>query len=245
MRQGILTLALAVSLAPAAADAGIYKCRGADGTVTYSQRPCSPNAEEVAVESRRSVPAGTTDCAHASHFADSVAWLMLQGLDKDEAIQEYGGPDALSAGAARLVNYVYLYDGTNGLSRDRLTALARAQCESGALGDVSCAELPVSYTRAGGGCEAEFRAREAEPKVDVFARNRERAMERTREAAALRAAQGEKMLEEYAAREAVRKCREPIQRELNNHQMAIDLGAHPSQRKHEMKRLRRQLSECQ
>ena len=245
MKHEILTLALAALLAPAAASAGIYKCTGADGSVTYSQRPCAPNAEPVAVESRRSTPAGTADCAHAAHFADSVAWLMLQGLDKDEAIDEYGGPDALSSGAARLVNYVYLYDGTNGMTRDRLTSLTRAQCESGALGDVSCANLPVSYTEAGGGCEAEFRARDAEPKVDVFARNRERAMARTREAAALRAAQGEKMLEEYAAREALRKCREPIQRELNQHQMAIDLGAHPSQRKHEMKRLRRQLAECQ
>lgn len=234
----------ALMLAAATASADVYRCTGPDGSTTFSQTPCSQSAERVAVESARPAARTSVDCRVAEPFARAVAKLMRQGLSKDETIAEFGGPQALRPGAERLVDYVYLYRDSRGMTQDRMVALTMAQCESGSLGDVSCAALPSGYTDAGGGCGGEFSAYDAEPQVDVFARNRARSEVRTREAAALQAEQSAKLQEDYARRERVRQCREKIQHEINLVEIQIQAGADPNSHRRTLQRLRADQKAC-
>lgn len=235
---------LAALLAAVTAHAAVYKCTGPDGSTTFSQTPCSDTAERVSIDT--ATPAGTRggDCRVAEPFARAVANLMRQGLTKTETIAEFGGPGAMQSGAQRLVNYVYLYQDSRNMTKDRMVTLTMAQCDSGSLGDVSCEALPESYTSAGGGCDGEFSAYDAEPRVDVFARNRERSYERAREAADLQAAQTAKMKDDYARRERVRQCRDAIQHKINDIEIRIQAGADPNGHRLALKRLREDQQAC-
>lgn len=235
---------LAAVLAASTADAAVYRCTAADGSTTFSQTPCSESAERISVDSAQPAGATTGDCSVADPFARAVANLMRQGLSKDETIAEFGGPSALQSGAGRLVNYVYIYQHSRNMTKDRMVTLAMAQCESGSLGNLSCEALPVSYTNAGGGCDGEFSAWDAEPRVDVFARNRSRSEARAREAAELQAEQSDKLQQEYARRERVRQCRDAIQHKINDIEIRIQAGADPNGHRLALKRLREDQQSC-
>lgn len=235
---------VAAALTAATAHADVYRCIDADGSTTFSQTPCSESAERVPVDTVQPAGSSTGDCRVAEPFARAVAKLMRQGLSKDETIAEFGGQDAMQSGAGRLVNYVYLYHDSRGMTQDRMVALTMAQCASGSLGDVSCEALPASYTGAGGGCDGEFSARDAEPQVDVFARNRQRSEARTREAAELMSAQSAQMQADYARRERSRKCRAAVQQKINLIEISIQAGADPNGHRLALKRLRDEQRKC-
>lgn len=237
-------LPVAMLLAAATAGADVYRCTAADGSTTFSQTPSSASAERVAVDAAPSAGTGSGDCRVAEPFARAVAKLMRQGLSRDETVAEFGGPGALQSGAGRLVDYVYLYRDSRGMTQDRMVTLTMAQCASGSLGDVSCEALPASYTDAGGGCDGEFSAWDAEPRVDVFARNRARSEARAREVAELRAAQSAKMQADYALRERSRKCRDAIQQKINRIEISIQAGADPNGHRLALKRLRDEQRKC-
>lgn len=169
---------------------------------------------------------------------------MRQGFTKEETIAEHGGAGEISPGTQKLINYVYLYRDTRGMSQDRVVALTAAQCESGSLGDVSCQALPSSYTRAGGGCDGEFSARAAEPQVDVFARNRAKSEARAREASQLQSAQIDKLKEDYERRERVRQCKQEKQTEIDKRELSIHAGADPNGHRLALQRLRSDMKKC-
>ncbi|NND54961.1 MAG: DUF4124 domain-containing protein [Gammaproteobacteria bacterium] len=238
------SLFLAALLAAATADAAVYRCTGADGATTYSQTPCSAAAERVVVDKAPGSTGTSADCRVAEPFSRAVAKMMKQRLSKDETIAEFGGPGALKSGAGRLVNYVYLYGASPNMTQERIVTLTMAQCGSGAFGDVSCPALPNAYTEAGGGCEGEFSEFDADPQVNVFARNREKSDARARERSEQMSAQTDKMKADYAQRERSRQCREAIQRKIDQIDISIQAGADPNGHKLPLRRLRKQQSEC-
>ena len=145
--------------------ADVFRCTGEDGSVTFSQTPCSKAAERVSVETGSTSTATSKNCKHAGHFSEAVARLMRQGMEKSDMLDEFGGADKFSRDSMRLVNYVYQFKSSGNVSPERIATLTTTQCETGTLGNVSCSALPEKYISAGGGCSKSFEPTSAAPQA--------------------------------------------------------------------------------
>ncbi len=226
------------------ASADVYRCTGEDGSVTFSQTPCSKAAERVSVDSGAPATATSKDCKHAGHFSDAVARLMQVGMEKSDVLDEFGGAEKFSRDSMRLVNYVYQFKSTKSITPERIATLTSTQCETGTLGDVSCAALPEKYTRAGGGCSKSFSPNSAAPQAfDFSAQNKVRA-KKDREKHEFIAEQGRKMAEQREHERKVSECRAEFQSRIDHIQGQMRMGSDPSRHRVELQRLERKMSEC-
>ena len=155
MRTALAAYLLMLAVTPVEVSAQVFKCKEADGTLTYSQTPCSEDPEpEVAAPSPEE-PVEQPDCTHARTFAFEAARSMQSGISSAELFQAFGGVDSLSRGAIGIVNYVYSFRTTEQVSAERIAGLTEIKCQAQALGDVSCETLPHQFTKRFGGCNAE------------------------------------------------------------------------------------------
>lgn len=148
MKDKVKTIAvLSVCFCSFPANADIFKCTDADGSVSYNQIPCpDPKTENGATASAQ-------DCAHANQFAHATARLMRGGASSSDVFDRYGGPDVVSRSTMSIINYVYGYRSSDDISSERIGALADAECRARSLGDVRCEALPMSYQNSIGGCD--------------------------------------------------------------------------------------------
>ena len=153
---GSALLAVAMLLCSYGVQADVYKCVDAEGVMTFSQVPCQGNPQAIKVDGagsdRNSEPA---DCRMAYRFAYQTAQSMQDGATSSEIFDRYGGLDSVSKGTLNLTNFVYGYRASNSMSAQRVAGLAQSMCQSGSLRNVSCEELPITFTDDMGGCDAE------------------------------------------------------------------------------------------
>jgi len=140
-------------LLSATAKAEIFKCVAENGELTYSQTPCPEIGTKVTVMK----PGGNfsdepADCEHARRFALDTAQKMKSGTGSSALFDSYGGLGALSKGSVGLISYVFGFRTNTDVSAVRVSALATAKCQARSFGDVSCEQLPISFTNGFGGC---------------------------------------------------------------------------------------------
>ncbi|MDJ0759598.1 MAG: DUF4124 domain-containing protein [Woeseiaceae bacterium] len=237
-------VSLLLVLAGAQATADVYRCTGEDGSVTFSQTPCSNAAELVSVETGTSATATSKNCKHAGHFSDAVARLMRQGMDKSDLLDQFGGADAFSRDSMRLVNYVYQFKSAQSMSRERIVSLTTTQCEAGTLGNVGCSALPEKYTQAGGGCSSRFSPGTAAPQAFTFGAANAARAKRDREMHEKTAEQGRKMAEQREKDRRIDACRAEFQTRIDQIQAQMRMGSDPSRHRVELQRLQRKMGEC-
>ncbi len=151
-QTAVLLLALAC-LVPDTAKAQVYKCVAENGALTFSQTPCPDEGSKVTVmSSSGSSNREAADCDHARRFALNTAQQMRSGADSTTIFNNYGGLGALSRGSVSLISYVFQFRTNDDVSAVRVSALATAKCQARAFGDVSCEQLPASFTSRLGGC---------------------------------------------------------------------------------------------
>jgi len=153
MRSTIVAVLFATCVFAAEAHAEIFKCKEPDGTLTFSQTPCSTEPPVTVKTS-----AGDTseiNCSYANKFAFATARTMQSGVPSDEIFNRYGGLDSLSKGSIGVINYVYSFRTNDEVSAERIAGLSQAKCKARSFGDVSCEVLPLSFTETLGGCNAE------------------------------------------------------------------------------------------
>ena len=154
-QTAVLLLALACFV-PDTAKAKVYKCVAENGELTYSQTPCPDKGSKVTVmSSPGSSNREAADCDHARRFALNTAQQMRSGADSTTIFDNYGGLGALSRGSVSLISYVFQFRTNDDVSAVRVSALATAKCQARAFGDVSCEELPASFTSRLGGCDVD------------------------------------------------------------------------------------------
>lgn len=148
-----LLLALAF-FSPGTTNAEIFKCVAENGELTYSQTPCREKDNKVTVvKSGSSSSDESADCEHARRFALNTAQQMKSGAGSVTIFDNYGGLGALSKGSVSLISYVYQFRTNDDISAVRVSALATAKCRARSFGDVSCEQLPASFTNRLGGCD--------------------------------------------------------------------------------------------
>lgn len=142
---------LAALLFASAAQADIYKCDADDGSVAYSQVPCTAK-EITTVRAPVKKVDDVVDCRWASRFASDAAGRMREGLASNAAFDSYGGLDALSSGTVNIINYVYRFRGNESVPIERISSLAASMCKAGSLGDVRCEALPYGQDTGENSC---------------------------------------------------------------------------------------------
>ena len=148
-----LLLALAF-FSPGTTNAEIFKCVAKNGELTFSQTPCAEKDSKVTVmKSGSSSSDESADCEYARRFALNTAQQMKSGAGSSTIFDSYGGLGALSKGSVSLISYVYQFRTNDDISAARVSALATAKCRARAFGDVSCEQLPASFTNRLGGCD--------------------------------------------------------------------------------------------
>jgi hypothetical protein len=141
-------------LLPATTKAEIFKCVAENGELTFSQVPCPEKGTTVTVmKSGGNFSDEPADCEHARRFALSTAQQMKSGIGSNAIFDSYGGLGTLSKGSVSLVSYVFQFRTNVDVSAVRVSALATAKCQARAFGDVSCEQLPASFTNGFGGCD--------------------------------------------------------------------------------------------
>lgn len=153
MRVALIALWLVLSVTPADVSAQVFKCKEADGTLTYSQTPCA--TEDVAVVKIADAESEPLECGYANKFAFATARTMQGGVPASEIFRTYGGLDALSKGSLGVINYVYSFRTADDVSAERIAGLAEAKCEARSFGDVTCETLPRAFVESIGGCDDE------------------------------------------------------------------------------------------
>ncbi|MBT8067400.1 MAG: DUF4124 domain-containing protein [Gammaproteobacteria bacterium] len=152
MSYRYLLLFLLVTCWPAQAE--IFKCVAPNGELTFSQTPCPGKDSKVTVERTATTKNDDeADCKFAQRFALTTARQMKRGVTSSKVFDQYGGLSALSRGSVGLISYVYQYRTNEDVSAERVAALSVAKCKAKSFGDVSCEQLPASYTNGLGGCE--------------------------------------------------------------------------------------------
>ena len=136
------------------ATAEIFKCVAKNGELTFSQTPCLEKDSKVTVmNSGSSSNDEPADCEHARRFALDTAQQMKSGAESITIFDSYGGLGALSKGSVSLISYVYQFRTNDDISAVRVSALATAKCRARSFGDVSCEQLPASFTNRLGSCD--------------------------------------------------------------------------------------------
>ena len=161
-------LLLTAVLYSADACADIYKCKDSDGNLMYSQTPCKKQ-EPQKVGTSGSKSTETADCSFAGRFAITTARYMRAGSRSDEIFNRYGGLDSLSKGSIGVINYVYSFRTNADVTEERIGGLAQNKCRARSFGDVSCQVLPLSFTEALGGCDADDADKTQEPSMAASA----------------------------------------------------------------------------
>jgi len=156
MRSAIgLLLALAAPLfllAPTEAEAKIYKCVGADGGISYSQRPCA------AAEKTGKIMDGKShrehfDCRVVRAFSKHIAGEMKAGATAEDLFAQYGGVDSISPTAVSVINFVLSHKKNLKISLSRIASLSGARCDAGSFSrDLGCDHFPRSFLESKGGC---------------------------------------------------------------------------------------------
>jgi len=131
----MLTASLEVS-------AGVYKCKDADGNITYSQTTCAADSEQKQLSSSvntTSVDAST--CRMVGQVAREIFSNVKRGKDTESILQTYGGLNGINPVMLNLVNYVNSFRLHGEINGQRVAQLSENKCRSGGFGKVNTDDL--------------------------------------------------------------------------------------------------------
>ena len=152
VNKAYVVVALCALVASGDVDADVHRCSDADGNIMYSQTPCDAQGSANVNMAGFSSQSTELDCSYANLFALSTARRMRVGTGPTELFNLYGGIDELSKGALGVINYVYSFLTSSGVSVEQIATLTEAKCQAQSLGIVNCTALPSTYTDTIGGC---------------------------------------------------------------------------------------------
>ncbi len=223
--------AAAILSTPTPVEAKIYKCVAADGSTSYTQRPCATSEKTSKVLEGRSTRE-KFDCRVARSFSTHVAVQMKSGRTADDMFSEYGGLNAISPTSVSVINYVFSHKTNTDTSVNRISALSGARCESGSYSrNIECQDFPPSFITDMGGCSVVKgeSSRQQEPNAQYARPTSDEDREEYQGASAAARNQNYNVLEESAA-DRQTACRESLNQKIRDIQTQmrgrLDVEAH-------------------
>lgn len=140
----ILSFGLIAAFAMSNAQAGVYRCKDANGATTYSQTPCKAGETSQSMNhvQRTANPEMAEACSLARDFAGDVLTLMQSGAGSDSVIDQYGGVNYIAAPVLNIINYVSTFRLQKDTSPSKIGSLTYTKCRNGGFGKFQPQELP-------------------------------------------------------------------------------------------------------
>jgi len=229
----------------ATANAGVYKCVGPDGSLTYSQTPCPGQKSTEVKTSSSSQATDSLDCRHAGQFALTVAQSMKRGRGSADVFNQYGGLDGLSKSAVNIVNYVYMFQHSSDLSADRIAVLTGNKCKARAFGDASCEAMPYSFIESIGGCGDNEDDEDDEQQTSAATVNNAQLQSET--LASATTAESNRQARPRVDEDQSPDCKERLQKQIDNINSSMRSGYSSQQGERyrdRLRTLRDQMSDC-
>ena len=128
-------LLLAIATHAGTVHAGIFKCEGPEGGISYSDEPCagerkSKDLPSIARGQSRQGP-GEATCRKAQQFGRKVAKAMRAGVDSYRVMGSVGGSGASNPVALQIINYVYSFKSSHRYGPGRIGGLVYSKCMGG------------------------------------------------------------------------------------------------------------------
>ena len=122
--------------------ARVYKCKDAEGNITYSQTPCAASSEQKQLShSSNSKGVDAATCRMVGQAAHEVFSDVKAGKDAQVIINSYGGLNGINPRMLNLVNYVGSFRAHGNISRERVAQLSVTKCRSGGFGSITVDDL--------------------------------------------------------------------------------------------------------
>lgn len=174
LQTSIKAVALLIVLsAPAPLLAEVYKCVNANGGTTYNDSPCEAH-EKTFLLNKSARQVQSLDCRIARNFAFDTVARMRQDDTASEVFNAYGGADAVSESARRLVNLIYTFESDSLASAQKIVDLTMDRCQEGLLGESldRCDSFPTDFIDRYGSC---VKARQNEQRGQIKQNNDDKA----------------------------------------------------------------------
>ena len=123
-------------------NARVYKCKDAEGNITYSQTTCVASSEQKQLSSSRK--AKTVDgatCSMVGQAAREVFADVKSGKDADAIFQVYGGLNGINPRMLNIINYVGSFRLHDNIRSERVAQLSTGKCRSGGFGAITVDDI--------------------------------------------------------------------------------------------------------
>lgn len=135
-------LCMVAFLLSTAASARVYKCKDAEGNITYSQTTCAASSEQKQL-SRSSGTKGVdaSTCRMVGKAAREVFSDIKGGKDTQAVFNSYGGLSGINPQMLNLINYVGSFRAHDNISGERVSQLSVSKCRGGGFGPITVDDL--------------------------------------------------------------------------------------------------------
>jgi len=122
--------------------ARVYKCKDADGNITYSQTTCAADSEQKQLSSTvKTTPVDAATCRMVGQAAHEVFSSVKRAKDTQSVLQTYGGLNSVNPSMLNLINYVSSFRSHGKISGVRVGQLSESKCRSGGFGAITVDDL--------------------------------------------------------------------------------------------------------
>jgi len=142
LKLACLTCFLALLLSSLYANARVYKCKDADGHITYSQTTCAVSSEQKQLSKTvKKTPVEASACRMVGQAASEIFSSVKRGKDTQTVLQTYGGLNGVTPLMLNLINYVSSFRLHDKISGGRVAQLSESKCRSGGFGTITVNDL--------------------------------------------------------------------------------------------------------
>ena len=122
--------------------ARVYKCKDANGNITYSQTTCATDSEQKQLSNEvKTTPVDTATCRMVGQAAHEVFASVKNSKDTQAVLQTYGGLNSINPSMLNIVNYVSSFRSHDKISGERVAQLSENKCRSGGFGAITVDDL--------------------------------------------------------------------------------------------------------
>lgn len=139
--MSLVILAAALIVSPAG-EARVYKCKDAQGNVSYSQTGCPSDQAQKKMHVPGGSGADAETCGFVGRAARDLMRRLRGGKASDEIIASHGGPNGINPRYLSVLTYVNGFRHHEDISLTRVGQLASAKCRGGGFGRITLNDLP-------------------------------------------------------------------------------------------------------
>ncbi|MEE9425260.1 MAG: DUF4124 domain-containing protein [Methylococcales bacterium] len=139
----VLISGIVLLMAATPSMARAYRCTDSNGSISYSQSPCTGAQSSTELRGLKQTKRHNHDvCREARRFAIGIFAELRGGIEPSELIDEHGGINYINKSVLSVINYVSSLQFSQTLSAPKVGGLSYNKCRSGGFGEILADDFP-------------------------------------------------------------------------------------------------------